>query len=407
MALLLVLAPAPGPPGRTPALWGGVAGAQTPTADDLFDDSVLHEIRLVINPRDWASLKENFQLNDYYPCHVVWNGIVVRNVGIRSRGLGSRSGTKPGLRVDFDRYSGSQTLLGLTSVVLRNNTQDPSSLHERLSMRLFSMMGLPASRTAHTRLFVNDQYVGLYLIVEAVDKRFLRRHFDQDGGYLYKYEWTSPYYFEYQGHDPSAYTPRPFQPETHEKDPDPKPLVEMIRAISETPDADFRSVIARYIDIREFVTQAAVENLLADNDGILGYAGMNNLYVYRLQGTQLSTFIPWDKSEAFKGGLTHPIWYNVDDVPTWLRNRLMDRAMAVPELRDLYLDSLLKSAEIASSGGWLEQEVLRAYGQIRQPALEDPFKPFSNEEFEQDVQQLLEFARSRSAFVIAEVRRSR
>jgi hypothetical protein len=404
--MLLVLAPAP-VPGPTPALWAGVADAQTPTADDLFDDNVLHEIRLVLNPRDWASLKENFQLNDYYPCHLMWNGLTIRNVGIRSRGLGSRSGTKPGLRVDFDRYSATQTFLGLTSVVLRNNTQDPSSLHERLSMRLFSSMGVMASRTAHARLFVNNEYVGLYLIVESVDKRFLKRNFKEDGGYLYNYQWTSPYYFEFKGADPSIYTPRPFQAETHEKDPDPRPLVEMIRAINETPETDFLTVVNRHVDLRTFLRQVAVENFLADQDGALGYAGMNNLYIYRFEGTERTTFIPWDKSEAFKGGVAHPIWYNIYDVPSWLRNRLMDRAMAFPELRDLYLDTLLKSAEIAASGGWLEQEALRAYGQIRQAALDDPFKPFSNQEFEQDVQHVLDFARSRSAFVVAEVRRSR
>ncbi|MBI3047695.1 MAG: CotH kinase family protein [Acidobacteria bacterium] len=383
------------------------AAPQAPTADDIFNDGVLHDIRLTMNPRDWESLKANFQLNDYYPAHFTWKGITVRNAGIRSRGLGSRSGTKPGLKVDFNYYTNNQTLLGLTSLVLRNNTQDPSSLHERLSMLLFARMEVPTPRTAHTRLFVNEQYAGLYLIVESVDKRFLKRHFDEDNGYLYKYEWQDAYYFESRGRNPAAYTPKPFQPETNEKNPDPQPIVEMVAAINESPDADFLSAVDPYVDVRRFVVQAAIENFLADNDGLLGYAGMNNFYLYRLQGTRRSTFVPWDKSEAFKSGVTHPIWYNIYDSPAWLRNRLMDRAMNVIELRDVYLDTLLKCAEIVTATRWLEQEALRAYGQIRQAALEDRFKPFSNEEFEADVQHVLEFARARAAFVVAEVRRSR
>lgn len=379
----------------------------TPTADEVFDDGVLHEIRLTMNPRDWESLKANFQLNDYYPTHFSWNAISVRNIAIRSRGLGSRSGTKPGLRVDFDYYAKSQTFLGLTSLVLRNNTQDPSSLHERLSMRLFARMDVPASRTAHTKLFVNEQYVGLYLIVESVDKRFLARHFNENDGYLYKYDWKTAYYFESRGRNPASYSPEPFQPETHEKDPDPRPIVDMIVAINESSDADFLAATAPYVDIRRFVIQAAIENFLADNDGLLGYEGLNNFYLYRYRTSGLSTFIPWDKSEAFKGGVTHPIWYNIYDAPSWLRNRLMDRAMNVLELRDLYLDTLLNAARTATLDGWLRQEILRGYAQIRQAALDDPFKPFSNEEFERDVQLLLEFARSRAAFVIADVQRSR
>jgi hypothetical protein len=382
------------------------AAAQAPTPDDLFNDAVLHDIELMMNPRDWEALKANFQLNDYYPTHFTWNGITVKNVGIRSRGLGSRSGAKPGLRVDFDRYAKSQTLVGLTSVVLRNNTQDPSNLHERIAMSIFSMMGVPAPRTAHARLFVNRQYAGLYLIVESVDKRFLTRQFNENDGHLYKYEWETEYRFEDKGNNAASYIPKPFQPETHEKDQQPKPLVDMVAAINNTPDPDFMRVVGGYVDLRRFVMQAAVENYLADNDGLLGYAGMNNFYLYRLESGTLSTFIPWDKSEAFKSGPAHPIWYNISDVPSWLRNRLMDRAIAVPELRTLYLDTLVATAQ-AATPAWLEAEIGRGYQQIRAAALADTVKPFTNEQFEQDVLGLLEFARARAAFVVADVQRSR
>ena len=55
----------------------------------------------------------------------------MRNAGIRSRGTGSRSGAKPGLRLDFDRYKSDQRFLGLKSLVLRNSTQDATNMHER------------------------------------------------------------------------------------------------------------------------------------------------------------------------------------------------------------------------------------------------------------------------------------
>ena len=388
-------------------LWSSSAAGQTLTADDLFDDTVVQEIRLFVHPRDWASLRTNFQLDDYYPAHFVWRGQTRRNVAIRSRGFGSRSPLKPGLRIDFDRYDRTQTLMGLTSVVLRNNTQDPSGLHERLSMKLFAQIGVPASRTSHVRLFVNDEYAGLYLIVESIDRNFLQRRFAENDGYLYSYQWTAPYYFEYRGADPALYSPVPFEPETHVRDPDPGPLADAIRALNETPPENFVAAVGPRLDLRAFVTQAAVENFLGDNDGLLGYAGLNNFYLYRFKSSGLSTFIPWDKSEAFKMGALYPIVANITDVPESARNRLMDRAMVVPELRDLYFDTLLRCATIASTDAWLEQEILREYDQVRQAALDDPMKPFSNDDFEYDVQLLLEFARTRSAFVIADVLRTR
>src|SRR5262245_29461337 len=122
------------------AMSGKPAQAQVPAptapvpepADALFNDTVVHDIRLTINTRDWDSLKIHYLENTYYPSDLRWNGMVVRNIGIRSRGTGSRSGVKPGLRVDFDRYTTDQTFLGLKSIVLRNNTQDGSGMHERI-----------------------------------------------------------------------------------------------------------------------------------------------------------------------------------------------------------------------------------------------------------------------------------
>src|SRR5262247_3750137 len=129
-----------------------VHGAADPALSaPFFDGAVLHEIWLDINTRDWQSLKENYLSNTYYPADFRWGSQVVRNIGIRSRGTSSRNEFKPGLRVDFNRYAEDQTFLGLTSFVLRNNTTDRTSMHERISMQLFERIGVPAPREAHTK----------------------------------------------------------------------------------------------------------------------------------------------------------------------------------------------------------------------------------------------------------------
>src|SRR3954470_23440278 len=111
------------------------AAAQTPVAtpdpaDVFFNDNVLHEVRLTVNTKDWTSLKVHFLENTYYPADLRWQDQVIRGVGIRSRGTGSRSDVKPGLRVDFDRYAADQKFLGLKSFIFRNQTQDASNLRE-------------------------------------------------------------------------------------------------------------------------------------------------------------------------------------------------------------------------------------------------------------------------------------
>jgi spore coat protein CotH len=392
----------------------GISG----NADAFFDDGAVHEIRLVINTRDWQSLKDHFLENTYYPCDFRWRGQTVRNVGIRSRGTGSRSGIKPGLRVDFDRYTTDQKFLGLKSFVLRNNTQDASNLRERLSMLLFRRLGLPASREAHTTLYVNDEYVGLYTIVESVDKAFLKRVFNEDGGYLYEYDFppgAQPYYFENHGSDPSLYVPLPFKPETHEDDPQPEVIAELVQAINDTSDAVFRTAVAQYLDLAKFVRHVAVEVFIAELDGFLGDYGMNNYYFYRFENQKLFTFIAWDKSEAFKGGPDYGIFHNITDVPAARQNRLMRRTLTYRDLIDLYLDSLMACVQSAgeteegspNGPGWLAREIEHEYSQIRDSALADPVKPFSNEEFERDVDSLRVFATGRGDSVTRQINQTR
>lgn len=390
-----------------------------PTAE-FFDDSVVHELKLWINSRDWDTLKTNFLSNAYYPADVQWKTTTVRNVGIRSRGNGSRSGFKPGLRVDIDRYSSTQKFLGLKSFVLRNNTQDPSQLHEFLSMMFFRRLGLVAPREAFARLFVNNVYSGLYTIVESVDKSFLTRHYGENDGYLYDYDYpadAAPFYFEDRGTNPATYVPLPFKPETHETNPRPEVIADMVRTINTSSTAIFRSAMAEFIDLAQFIRHVATEVFLADQDGFLGNWGMNNFFMYRSDFSNQFKLIVWDKSQAFVDGAAYPIWHNISDVPDVNRNRLMARAMEYADLRNLYLDTLLEAGRSASevpidtlpgdTRGWMEREIDRAHALISPSVLTDTLKPYTNEEFQASVEALRIFARARTAFVNTEVAASR
>jgi hypothetical protein len=403
----------PRPPG-TPSTGKAVPRVSTPappgssdpsplTSDDLFDPRVLHDVHLTVNTRDWAQLKEGFRENTYYLADLRWRDLVVRNAGIRSRGTGSRSGVKPGLRVDFNRYAADQEFLGLKSVVLDNLLQDPGMMRERLSMAFFREMQVPAPRVAHARLFVNQEYVGLYTLVESIDKRFLERHFGEDDGNLYEYKWVRPYWFEYLGEELEPYAEL-FEAQTHETDSMAalyRPIRELVWACSQSPEGQFESAVGAALDLQKFMELAAIENFLADYDGLLGAFGMNNFYLYRFEGTTRHQFLPWDKDVALSA-VDHDIWLNVEV------NVLVRRATRYQAYFDAYTDALRRAAALAvrpvsgSSGqlGWLEQQVLFVYEQIRSAADTDPYKPYTNTEVEAARVQLLEFARGRSAFVL-------
>jgi spore coat protein H len=240
---------------------------------------------------------------------VVWNGQTVRNVGIRSRGLGSRSGTKPGLRVDFDRYSDKQTFLGLKSFVLDNLTQDQTGIKETVAMRFFARLGIPAPRETHTQLFVNGEYAGLYGLAESVDKTMMGRVFGsigddvQNDGFLFEYNYIqeNAWRFEYQGSGLDIYKSR-FSIKTNEKKSDDTiwgPIEELVRLVNNTPAASFEQTVGAKLDLPEFVRYIAAQNFVAEDDGFNGYAGMNNFYLYRLEDSISHVFIAWDEDNAF------------------------------------------------------------------------------------------------------------
>jgi spore coat protein CotH len=390
--------------------YGNTPQTTTSGADAFFDDSVVQEIRLTINSKDWQTLKENYLSNEYYPCDFAWRDQTVRNVGIRSRGTGSRSGVKPGLRVDFDRYASGQRFLGLKSFVLRNNTQDMSNLHERLSMLIFRRLGEPAPRETHTKMFVNGEYAGLFTIVESVDKVFLGRTFGEDGGDLYKYDYPAdgtPYYFEDRGSDPATYVPLPFKPETNESNPRSDYLVQWVQAVNQSSTNGFQAAVSEFVDLSKFIRHVAVEVFIGDYDGFIGNYGVNNFYLYRFNGQKRFQFIPWDKSEAFKASVDSSIFHNLTDVPEAQRNRLMTRALSYADLYAQYLDAIAEIAQSVSAGDWLENEIQKEYSQIREAARADTTKPYSNEDFENAVAGLLEFARERAPQVNAQVAAAR
>jgi spore coat protein CotH len=376
--------------------------AQTP--DDFFNPEALQRVELWLNEADWAKLKANFQENTYYPADMTWNGITVRNVGIRSRGLGSRRAEKPGLRVDFDRYSSGQQFLGLKSFVLDNLSQDFSGIKETVAMRFFNRLGIPAPRETHTRLFINGRYAGLYALVEAVDKTMMGRVFGsigeniQNDGYLFEYNYVlgSPWRFAYEGPSLTPYRAR-FDIKTNESHAESRiwgPIEELVRLVNDTPADRFEQTIGERLDLGAFVRYIAAQNFIAQDDGFNGYDGMNNFYFYRLEDSPRHVFIAWDEDVGFLR-TDFPITTRLDE------NVLTRKTLEVSAFRSQYFTVLSEAA--ASAADWLRQEMQRQFELINQAMIDDPQKPYTNAEYTAERERLLAFPDARITFVRCEV----
>ena len=375
----------------------GAAQSETGSADALLDGRALNDIWIHINARDWQDLHTHYLDNAYYPADVEWQRVNVRNAGIRVRGDTSRNGHKPSLRIAFNRYVGGQQFLGLDALVLNNVWLDPSMIRDRLSMLLFRAAGVPAPRQAHVRLFVgaSREYAGVYAVSEEIDETLVATQLHDRGGYLFEFHRQNgdPYGFQDPGPDLRWYVPR-FDPRTHLTDSLATlymPVRDLVEAINRARPSELESDLAGHLDLKMFITMLAVQNFVAQTDGLVGGVGMNNFYLYRYAGTRRSVIIPWDQDNSFSQ-VTIPPWWQLES------NVLTVKIWSEPTYRSMYLSALLAVADIAGSG-WLEQEARRAYDQIRDAAHADPFAPYPQDRFEQDQAAVQQFARERAALV--------
>jgi uncharacterized protein (TIGR03437 family) len=421
------------------------------TQDDFFDDTYIHELRLEMNAKDWQTLKDHFLENTYYDAdlHWIFNGkdIPLTDCAIRSRGHGSRSPIKPNLRVDINRnvpqrvFLGDQaTHTGLASFILKANNQDASMMKERPIFKLFDRVGLPASREAYTKLYVNGAYIGVYLLTEELRTEYEVRYLPDNGGDLY--EWkpiSSPqtpipegYHFEWYSScakdqlacstDQAKWHDVPFNPEENKSTFDLGPTINMIRTINATDASSFESTMANLMDLKVWVQHNAIENYVADFDAILGDVfGMNNFWLYRYKNSNFHQVLLWDKDAAYAGpgnsdsAAHRPIFFHTGDrsdpsPPAW-QNVLMKKTLAVPARRTQWLEALYKTAVLAGGpGGWLEWETNRNYNIAHQAILDDTNKQYevdgimhdnTNDIFEQWVLDDYAFIRARNPFVLS------
>jgi hypothetical protein len=273
-------------------------------------------------------------------------------------------------------------------------------------MRLFSRLGLPAPREAFVRLYVNNTLVGLYAVVESIDKRFLERVFNQDNGNLFEFDYTFDFNFEYLGDDLDRYK-EIFDPKTNESHSTFElfdPIHRMVRTANEASDAAFEGAMGEFLDLKEFARHVAAENFVAENDGWLGYAGMNNFYLYQFGDRTQFQIITWDKDNTFLQS-DFAIFERAD------RNVLMRRALAVPAVKQAYLDGLKAAADSSLEGqegtdpgtGWLTREIERLAALVLPAAREDTNKPYSTADVEAAIDGLRGFARARPAIVACAV----
>src|SRR5205085_8062526 len=116
--------------------------------------------------------------------------------GVRFKGnasyMASSRGLKRNFKIELDHYDTDLRFHGLKTINLNAGAMDPTKGREALSFAVIRAAGVPAPRTAYAEvtLTVPGKYdrelLGLYTVVEQVDRTFLKDRFKNSKGVLLK-----------------------------------------------------------------------------------------------------------------------------------------------------------------------------------------------------------------------------
>lgn len=160
--------------------------------DSLFPDDRVQTVRILMPQSDWDSMRADPRAKEYFRSDIWFDGQVVKNVAVRTKGnsslmQGSANG-KFGLKVDFNFFNADQTYHGIKKLSFNNGFSDPTLMKEFLGYELMALMGVPTPRACFVDLWLNEDHLGVYTQVEAVDSRFAGDNFGSRNGNLYKPE---------------------------------------------------------------------------------------------------------------------------------------------------------------------------------------------------------------------------
>ena len=156
-------------------------------ADALFSRRTLLRLALEIPERGMDSLRRDPR--QYVAATLRDGNTTYSNVAVHLKGsAGSfrRVDDRPGLTLNFDYLEpDGPRFHGLKKVHLNNSVQDPSRLSEWVAGQMFREAGVPAARAAHALLELNGHDLGLYVILESMNKDFFGQYLQNPRGSLY------------------------------------------------------------------------------------------------------------------------------------------------------------------------------------------------------------------------------
>ena len=291
-----------------------VSGKPVP-ARDLFEKGEIPRVRLEL-PDD-ALEKLRRSPRTYVVGAVVEGTRRYTNVSIRLKG-GPGSfrplEDRPGFTINFDQLAPGQTFHGLKKLHLNNSVQDSSCLSEKLCREMFEAAGVPVPRAGHAVVELNDRPLGLYVLIEGVNKQFLKRYFSRTDGNVY------------DGHSQQDVNRR-LRVNSGDTPQDQSRLADLTSAARMSDLVERRIALEKTLDVERFLSFLATEVIVAHWDGYS--LNRNNFRIFHDLSSDRLVFLPHGLDQTFQR-------MGIEAMPK-MSGLVAKSVLEVPEFRERFL----------------------------------------------------------------------
>jgi len=179
--------------------------------------------------------------------------------------------------------------------ILNANFIDKTFLRHILSYELFQNMNKNnvSSKSKHVELFINNEYQGLYVLMEKLDKSSLGIKAQDSLSFIFK----DPHLFRESYSNITPQKPYNFHQQTFPKisKSDNNKLMDDIRDfILNCSNEVFSDSISKIFDLENIIDWHLLLLITNNSDGLL-----KNFYLYKQSNTSLIRISPWDYDHSF------------------------------------------------------------------------------------------------------------
>lgn len=358
----------------------------------LYNDNRIVDVIFEVSEENLRILLDQAERKQYVVGNFIYDGEKLEGVGIRTKGNSSLffvreiGSNRFSFKVDFHEFDQDKRFHGLEKMNFHNVFKDPSYLREKIAYDLFREAGVKAPLSSFVNLYINNEYFGLYISTEQVDKDCLKHWFRNIDGNLYK-----PDMFEglliYNGDDPRNYNTEGFNLKTNEDIADYSHLIEFIKILNSSRDPDYTSKLETIFDVEEFLKWLAVNTILVNLDSYAGEG--HNYYLYDDPESGKFFFIPWDANEAFGNfccdslSVYEILNFNIYNpvCRKHIQYPLIHNILEVPSYRDKYIEIITELTNTILSEDSLISRLYSTHDFIKDQVYADPKKLFTYDDF--------------------------